>query len=502
MGKRRYKKNPAFTFKRGRKSEENVFQDDKRLQVVIDVLLETKARLDGIGSGATRENLRQAKRKRVLEILSRREGSFQSTSNQYRLDGQRIFDQLWRANDFSKVSHFNRTQLLVPLACMTEGQILKTPKGNFSDKEWGELPNDITDKIDDSSHTSQGIVDDLEEELQEMYEDMDSASQGYDWVGEEIFHWIGEGAAELAGYNTGQFYGREIDSSDVSNVLERVLSDSDYWTAEVEDWNYEEDDHVKPIERQLIVSRYFVEYAREASAAQIREAIVNVNKRWPQNEGIEDHLTEGVLSGMSSTKENVWSHELEPSHAVYWSVEDSADEAIYEGLEQYAHDESQYESDGEPEPEEDRILYRFKDGAYVVRMIPEDLKECGEELGQCIKDAEHGYGDKLKNRDIDLYSLRTASGRPKLTIEIRLDRSGNPKAIGDILGKGNRSAGWGSKKVKWMEIQKVGKILELLGFDPAKERSLSKAHSEMRGHELEEARKLTQNPRRLRRRRR
>jgi hypothetical protein len=129
-------------------------------------------------------------------------------------------------------------------------------------------------------------------------------------------------------------------------------------------------------------------------------------------------------------------------------------------------------------------------------LIPEDLPKEGEELGFCLGDASHGYGNQLKSGRSTFYSLRTPGGRPKLTIEI--NSTGEPWRVTSIHGKGNRLPGWGGQigegKVKWMEVQKVGKVLELLSIDPAGEGAggwLGEAHKAMGKLGITA---LTQNP--------
>ena len=110
---------------------------------------------------------------------------------------------------------------------------------------------------------------------------------------------------------------------------------------------------------------------------------------------------------------------------------------------------------------EQRKAYTFEDGAYWVELTTEELPDEGQQLGHCIGDLEHGYPQSIAEGSHRVYSLRTPSGRSKLTIAI-----GPMGHVKDMRGKGNRLAGWGGSvgegKVKWMEVQKVGKLLEIL----------------------------------------
>jgi hypothetical protein len=305
---------------------------------------------------------------------------------------------------------------------------------------------------------------------------------------------------------------------DVWDLVGEYFSDTDAWDVKVEEWaDYEEGPGIQPIPRHFKIDRWLFWAADEADAGELQEAVDQAAEDY-DNQEIRELFTKGWFDSLARSAgaftklDGEWHGEyiyerLDPTHAVYWTprdnwLDDFLGWARDRDPEGFVGDETQFESDEEPEDEEDRIVYTFEDGAYLLRMIPEDLPETGEELGQCIADPSHQYGSRLKAGDIELYSLRTPGGRPKFTIEIGLG-SGKmtpgrnvPAHVGQILGKGNRHPGTGGKKVKWMEVQKLGKALEVLGFDPETDAPsyLGRAHAEMEKLDDPQARKLTQNP--------
>lgn len=83
-------------------------------------------------------------------------------------------------------------------------------------------------------------------------------------------------------------------------------------------------------------------------------------------------------------------------------------------------DEIKRGSQKEPSPETDNKVYEFKDGFYIAQLEPEDLRWEGAKLGICVGRKDMGYYEAVKNGRMAIFSLRTPSGKPKLTFEAKL----------------------------------------------------------------------------------
>jgi hypothetical protein len=90
------------------------------------------------------------------------------------------------------------------------------------------------------------------------------------------------------------------------------------------------------------------------------------------------------------------------------------------------------------DPSTDNIVWRGPDGFYVAELRPEQLPAEGKELGICVGNPRYRYAERIKQKAIKVFSLRTESGRPKFTIEAVLDEQGNTVKINQVKGKGNR----------------------------------------------------------------
>jgi hypothetical protein len=132
---------------------------------------------------------------------------------------------------------------------------------------------------------------------------------------------------------------------------------------------------------------------------------------------------------------------------------------------------------GEPEaeaeaftPPEDRVVYRFKDGFYIQDLHSSELDKEGSELGICVGRCDMPYERMVKSGKAKILSLRTAGGRPKLTIEAQIE-NGKITRIDQIKGYGNRQPGWANKnydasKFRPTEVLMMAEWLESIGVRP------------------------------------
>jgi hypothetical protein len=522
-----YKDNPGVT--RARSYEMAAIDQSEYLELAKDSIYEAKQKITGFTTLAQKNALKKEKANEVY-MLSLAKGLDPEAS-------QPIFEEMWKANSTDMGHRYTDVHVNVPLELLTESQIIALPRDSFSDKEFASLSHTLQAHIEGSEVTLKGKTDLLFQEIGGDFEEMMGDQADYD---------ASEAEDDLYGYlNTyyttgGQVGGRdnarimewvenlsEADSRELDNVFETwqegaglehivildhlgdALRNVEYWQGETVSWggelDYNEGPTIYPIRRRMKVSmRYLQDVNRiqeEEGTATINAILIalreRLNSEFPDDEGQFGEVTSWeYLKSMALSGDHYLG--LESSHAAHFTVkwEDLAEYLNDELGELARADESQFESDGEQEPEEDRILYTFEDGFDALRMSPEDLPKAGEELGFCLGDPASGYGHALKEGRSAFYAIRTPGGRVKLVIEI--NSTGEPWRVTSIHGKGNRLPGWGGQvnegKVKWMEVQKVGKVLELLSIDPAGDGAggwLGEAHKAMGKIGITE---LTQNP--------
>lgn len=144
------------------------------------------------------------------------------------------------------------------------------------------------------------------------------------------------------------------------------------------------------------------------------------------------------------------------------------------------------ESQG-PKPREGTVVYEFKDGSYVTELPPALLKREGAELGICVGQPGMGYGDRIKRKQIKIFSMRTSAGRSKFCIEATLDANGNVSGIAQVKGKGNRQPGFdagGGGRFKSGEVEALIEFIRFLGVNPKKVYDMQHAVLSLESKEL------------------
>jgi hypothetical protein len=142
-------------------------------------------------------------------------------------------------------------------------------------------------------------------------------------------------------------------------------------------------------------------------------------------------------------------------------------------------------------PEYDDVVYRYSGshdsiagnsgrGMYVAKLAPEHLRKEGAVQGICIGNENLGHPKALREGKTQVFSIRTPSGKPKFTIELKRDYASKPHGyaihrehvplgagyadevftIAEVKGKANRIA-MSPDEVRW-----VTEFLLSLGFTP------------------------------------
>lgn len=124
---------------------------------------------------------------------------------------------------------------------------------------------------------------------------------------------------------------------------------------------------------------------------------------------------------------------------------------------------------GDGEQVEDNVVYRFcgtndciggasARNMYVVSLQPKQLRAEGSALILCVGNPAMPYGRDLRAGRIEIFSIRTESGRPKFTI----DRDVASGEIGQIKGKLNRLPGYEPHKYNLSKPDEVRLVVEFL----------------------------------------
>lgn len=141
-----------------------------------------------------------------------------------------------------------------------------------------------------------------------------------------------------------------------------------------------------------------------------------------------------------------------------------------------ALDEKLDERSGEPGAKPatvESIVYRFNGsndsiagasgrGMYVASLKPTELGKEGATLGICVGRKDMPYCRKLRAGEIAIYSVRTEAGKPKFTIEVTLDGSGNPVRVAQVKGKANRIPGFDPGSTSFTKPDEVRLVVEFL----------------------------------------
>lgn len=128
-------------------------------------------------------------------------------------------------------------------------------------------------------------------------------------------------------------------------------------------------------------------------------------------------------------------------------------------------------------PPEERVVYRFPDGFYVLELTPDEMPAEGARndagLHHCIGQEEYGYPRAVRTGRGRAFSLRTPSGRRKLAFFADLNRAGEIVEFSEAKGKSNRLPGWDlrkagqeDQKLKQDEVAKALEFIAKMGVDP------------------------------------
>jgi hypothetical protein len=361
-------------------------------------------------------------------------------------------------------SGFGTTRAFRPLSEVPEEQLLQLDPEHFTDVEWEEIGPDLRRKIKGEKEV-QARIDRFVEEFKKRHNwavepgDMDEDEHAIDWLGQAVEERPDERLVKQALLSPG---GKEFQQEIAENydwdaaeaLLPGLLRDLDNYTLSHGTSEY---------------GNCFVKYPYSTSIYMDRQELDELLEDMDDEE-----IEEAIDEVNSATYLNLAPRDLDRKHGleiydydthyididVDWDKIRAALESVLEGL---VEEEASI-------PITDRIVYQFSDGAYIVELLPGELKHEGKELGHCVGRADMGYASAICKREIKIYSLRTANGRSKFTFEVALDKRGRPSVIEQVKGKANRLPGFDrgqtTGKVKADEVHKIIEFVESIGMDP------------------------------------
>ncbi len=405
-----------------------------------------------------------------------------------------------------------RDTYFVPLANLSDEEIESLPRSAFNDEEWEELPHTQQEKIWEHPE-SQERVDAFVEYLIDQADAHRNLPEQYivDFCKEEFHSYLQERADELVDDANDEEVREIVDFYDgypagqVKRAISRALGDRKNYDYEVgssgepafytatyhdEEFSVDPDDLIKKIRSiGMFQDEFHMACLRLGKKDSVEDAYRNILRLewpWPSFSGPADEAplydktnkdpknvppqrVIGHLYGNVSVDADVrW----DPDWRMIKRDVDNILEQEGALWEDFEEDDNRPEGDTRPEAE--RIVHRFPDGFYVLELTPTDMKAEGEEQGHCIGDPGQGFTGAVRNGRGKAWSIRTASGRPKISIFAAIYPSpdGVLNIIEQVKGKANRLVGWDLRKVgpphkvKEHEVVMATAFIESLGTDP------------------------------------
>lgn len=357
----------------------------------------------------------------------------------------------------------------------TEEELVHIPINDFGDNEFNALDEDIQEQIVENDADSKERRDALFDLFWMPANDRDYLENNESEIYVELFH------QELAGGRVGvpkdvmeQFRERYPDRNE--NDIEEAILDTNLWKDSVQSdnygahWYYE----MGSISGTVDVSDYR-HIVSEMAVPDIELELVR-KRLWKEKN--LDIPVDAFYDRRSID------YEIDVSG--YYVVFELDEDALWQALAD-SYEPEDIDEDVTMPPEE-RVVYRFKDGFYVLDLLPSELAEEGEIQGICVGDPGMGYRARVKQGTTKIFSLRRPSGKPLFTIEASVKPDDEPviEEINQIKGKANRLPGWDSKKTgigepKFDEVQKVVEFVESIGIDPLEIHDLKPAMLALEG---------------------
>lgn len=403
------------------------------------------------------------------------------------------------------------TPVFVPLAELSEKQILALPRSAFNDDEWDDVPpelrgqimareigpligkplkdidyyvwNSLDEGTQDEILEASPLVEKMVEAFKAQMAVFEDPTDAYhmEQATEDLSQQLDSDVLDVVRRNYRGSYDIDdlieswvadgFDSDQVDEEVENALQEVDNWSIEPGDEYYSYGVYKLVVVDSLYIGRDELEEITEGMEdPEIEEAIKQINRE------INLHLDQNDLKKRSLEIDDIARHYYDAT-TDWEKIEESVKNAM-EGTEPTG--KIQELSKDDPE----KIVYRFKDGAYVYDVPPAELPHEGSRMGHCVGQPGMGYGRAVHRGEIKIFSIRTEVGRPKFTIEAEMGdaKRGRVVRIKQFKGKANRLPGWdlnkiGQGKLKKDEVEKAVEWIEHIGLDPEEVSDLRPGYS-------------------------
>lgn len=340
----------------------------------------------------------------------------------------------------------------VPLSDLTSEQIRELKRSQFNDSEWGELDEDDREWIEEHDAESQVRVDNLANVFIKRWEwetnpddnhAFERVEEHFEYIlqneVDDLWKWIRNAA--MTTYNRLVLYAEDHGQSDtdVDGYLNAYLADTNsytFTTARVRGgrvvWSMEYEANV-----YLDDDDWHVQLA-QCTPDEVARAVKKIDH--DTNSDID--IDVGDLY-----KKSYFDFTFDSGSTVHATVDlDSVMESITNEINEHTPELEDADDPPDAKPPEERVVYRWPDGFYVLDLLPSELAEEGKTMGMCVGRADMGYGRAVRDGEIKILSVRRPSGKPLFTIEAELDNRRRDevviKKLDQVKGKANRLPGY------------------------------------------------------------
>jgi hypothetical protein len=359
------------------------------------------------------------------------------------------------------------TPVVKDLSEMTEDELLALPRSAFSDKEWDRLDEDIQARIVEGDPDSQARIDRMVDEFVKRHKwTTEFQDHMRDSIQEDIDQQISQLSEPPSTEQTATLYERfqaeGYSDLQIEKALLEAFQDNNNY-----EYTWDTDQYGSTFFKGSYSDSFYMErtdlddlldgmYENE-----IEEALEQINQK-----------TYLSLDRKDLRKK----HDLDISeYSDFYGDADPDWDKIEEAVQDLLADEDPEKPEEEvsTDPEE-RVLYRWRDGFYVLNLLASELPAEGKAMGMCVGRSDMGYIKAVKSGRTQIWSLRRPSGKPLFTFEVKAVAPGSKKpqlAIVQIKGKANRLPGWdlGQEGRGAFKKDEVDRVMEfLLEFKDAK----------------------------------
>lgn len=316
------------------------------------------------------------------------------------------------------------TPVVRDLEDMTGEEITSLPRSAFSDDEWDELDEDLQEAVREGDKESQARIQRMVDEFVNHHKAIIEPDMHYlhERLEEDFDYYFSEAGGDFVGYINDRM--RRSSQREMETIFEKfkadgyseeqiysafneAMDDRDNW-----DFNYDTDEYHGGFFQASTSESFYMErndiedLIEDMYYDEIEAALEEINR-------------ETDLSLEAKDLDRKFGIDIE-DYVRYFATADPDWDRVSEAMESSLSGEEP-EGGEEAEDIEDRIIYRFKDGWYVVDLLPEELPAEGRKRGLCVGSKQYGYAEAIKEGNTKILSMRDADDRRIFTIELRTE---------------------------------------------------------------------------------